>query len=399
MDVLGADRDVGIALRERVADRGEADERRADDPDHARDPGPRRDRPGQVARVGRGRVHLPVGGHDDVTHQRIMPERAGPEPTGSASRVARRSRRSSARWTAERWISSRSASSARLASGVSRRASATSRTTYGCFARRPSASSVAIASSWRPAALTARWRFADSALRTRLSSPRRARETWRASSSSRAPAAPIRRRKVPDRLAVLRGHDAPPATQAPRDRQPELGQPGGELRRRGRLDDELEVGPAAGQAERATGQEPAAQPGGAAVVRGRSPSRTARPALPFPDRPSRCASRATDASRPVGAGPRPSTSATRSQARDGSMAASSSRSAVTRSRSDRVTRLPAAARRPATPAVTSGAPARRAAGRPAPDPGLALEGADDRRGEPGRVVVMGVGPGRRRRRG
>ena len=217
--------------------------------------------------------------------------------------------------------------------------------------RRPSASSVAIASSWRPAALTARWRFADSALRTRLSSPRRARETWRASTSSRAPDAPIRRRKVPDRLPVLGGHHAPPATDAPRDGQPELGQPRGQLRRRGRLDDELEMGPAAGQAERATGEEPAAQPGRVAVFRGRSPRRTAAPALPFPDRPRRCASRATDASRPVGAGPRPSTSATRSQGRDGSMAASSSRRAVTRSRSDRVTRRPPPPRRrPATPA-------------------------------------------------
>ena len=148
--------------------------------------------------------------------------------------------------------------------------------------RRPSASSVAIASSWRPAALTARWRFADSALRTRLSSPRRARETWRASTSSRAPDAPIRRRKVPDRLAVLGGHHAPPATEAPRDGQPELGQPRGQLRRLVRLDDELEMGPTAGQAERATGEEPAAQPGRAAVLRGRSPRRTAPRHSPSP---------------------------------------------------------------------------------------------------------------------
>ena len=48
-----------------------------------------------------------------------------------------------------------------------------------------------------PAALTARWRFADSAFRTRFRSPRSARETWRASSSRSAPPAPIRRRNVP----------------------------------------------------------------------------------------------------------------------------------------------------------------------------------------------------------
>ena len=54
---------------------------------------------------------------------------------------------------------------------------------------------------WHPAVgrppPTARWRFADSAFSTRLSSPRNARETCRASSSRSAPAAPIRRRNVP----------------------------------------------------------------------------------------------------------------------------------------------------------------------------------------------------------
>ena len=90
-----------------------------------------------------------------------------------------------------------------VASGVSRRPSATRRTTYGCSVRRPSASSWAIASSWRPAAATARWRLADSALSTRFRSPRSARETWRASSSSNAPAAPIRRRNVPTDSALF----------------------------------------------------------------------------------------------------------------------------------------------------------------------------------------------------
>ena len=130
MDVLGADPDVRVGLGERVADRGEADERRADDPGHAGHPRPRRDRPREVARVGRGRVHLPIAGDDHVTH-RAESCQSGRGLRTAAVRldVARRSSRSRARWTAERWISSRSASSARLASGVSRRASATSRTT------------------------------------------------------------------------------------------------------------------------------------------------------------------------------------------------------------------------------------------------------------------------------
>ena len=55
----------------------------------------------------------------------------------------------------------------------------------------------AIASSCRPAALTARWRLADSALSTRLSSPRKARDTWRASISSSVPVAPMPSQNVP----------------------------------------------------------------------------------------------------------------------------------------------------------------------------------------------------------
>ena len=287
MDVLGADRDVRIALRQRVADRGEADERRADHPDHARDPGPRRDRPRQVARVGRGRVHLPVAGHDDVAHQ---PNHAragcGREPAGSASRVARRSSRSSARWTAERWISSRSASSARLASGVSRRASATSRTTYGCFGEAPVGlerrDRIELAAGGADRALEVRRLGVEDAVELAAQGPRDlARLDLEQGARCPDPA-----QERADRLPVLGGHHAPPAAEAPRHGQPELGQPGGQLRRRSRLDDELEMGPPAGQAERAAGQEPAAQPGGVAVVRRRSPRRTAAPALPSPRPPA-----------------------------------------------------------------------------------------------------------------
>ena len=87
-------------------------------------------------------------------------------------------------------------------------------------ASRPSASRMAIASSWRPAALTARCRLADSALRTRLSSPRRARETCRASTSRSAPAAPIRRRNVPTASPLFEV-----TTPRPRRRRHDAGRP------------------------------------------------------------------------------------------------------------------------------------------------------------------------------
>ena len=197
----------GSALGERVADRGEADERRADDPDDARARGSGRrssaaSSPASAgvvcifqlaatitSRIGanHARAGSPIGPDARRDAGRPTPRRrgvarsarapAGP-PTGGA-RAARRARAS-------------------VASGVSRRAVGDQPDDVRLrrpAARPPRASS--IASSWRPAALTARWRFADSALRTRLSSPRRARETWRASSSSSAPAAPIRRRNVP----------------------------------------------------------------------------------------------------------------------------------------------------------------------------------------------------------
>ena len=70
MDVLGADRRRPGRRGEGVANGSEADERRAE---HPGDPGlarPRRDRPRQLAGVGRRRVHLPVAGDDHVTHER-----------------------------------------------------------------------------------------------------------------------------------------------------------------------------------------------------------------------------------------------------------------------------------------------------------------------------------------
>ena len=199
-----------------------------------------------------------------------MPERDAGRAGGpaSASSSARRSSRSSARWTAERWIPRRSASSARVASGVSRRASATSRTTYGCSraGRRRRAS--AIASSCRPGgadrALEVGRLGVEDAVELAAQGPR---DLARLELEQRA-ARPDPAQERPDRLAALPGHDATAAAEAPRRRQAEVREAGREHRRLVGCDDELEVGPAAGQAERAAGEEPAAQPGGAAVVGG-----------------------------------------------------------------------------------------------------------------------------------
>ena len=69
VDVLRPDLDVGVRLGERVADRREGDEGRTDHPDDPVPPRPSRDRPGEVAGVGGGRVHLPIRGDDHVTHR------------------------------------------------------------------------------------------------------------------------------------------------------------------------------------------------------------------------------------------------------------------------------------------------------------------------------------------
>ena len=203
--------------------------------------------------------------------------RAGRAGTaGSASIVARRSSRSRARWTADRWISSRSASSARVASGVSRRASATRRTTSGCSASRPSASSVAIASSWRPAALDRPLEVGRLGVEHAVElAAERPRDLPRLELEQR----PGRRRSGAGTCPT-----ASPlfhvTTPRPRRSRHDAGSPTRPSRRRGSgassgVDDELEVRPAAGEAQRAAGEEPAAQPGRPAVLGRRSPSRTA----------------------------------------------------------------------------------------------------------------------------
>ena len=164
VDVLGTD--AHVLARQRVAHGGEAHVRRADHPGDAGLPRAGRDGPREVAGVGGGGVHLPVGGNHDrascphhARGARPFPRPTGPpapaarpgprrpgdspepapdgrsayrRPIPSSSCRARRSIRSSARWTAERWRSRRTAISDSDASGVSRRASATARTVVGC---------------------------------------------------------------------------------------------------------------------------------------------------------------------------------------------------------------------------------------------------------------------------
>ena len=115
---------------------------------------------GSAASASRTAARQTNGGHST----RVTPRLAGPRARSSAAsspasagvvcifqlpatmigRIGRiiasasRSIRSRARWTAERCIASRSASSPRVASGVSRRAAATARTVGDSPARRPS---------------------------------------------------------------------------------------------------------------------------------------------------------------------------------------------------------------------------------------------------------------------
>ena len=230
-----------------------------------------------------------------------------------------------------------------------------------------------MASSWRPAALTARCRLADSALSTRLSSPRSARETCRASTSSSAPVAPIRRRNVPTASPLFDVTTPRPRRSAPGRRAARC-RPGGRrapaprpagstnsrwVRPPARLSEPRARNRPRSQAARQWSPAPVQSNGVVERPLGRPPQ---------PDRP---AGQPTARGR-SGPGPRPSASATRSHGRDGSMAASSSRSAVTRSRSERVI-----VRRSGQP--PDGGP-----------PRFALERPDERRGEADRIVVVRI---------
>ena len=160
--------------RDGVADRREADERRAQD--HAVTPATRVRAPivraSSPASAGR-RVHLPVARNDDRSHRAQSCQR---EPLDAVEGPL--DRRAMDRPGAP-------ASSVSVASGVSRRAARDGSGPSAILGEPAVVGERAMASSCRPAAATVRARFADSALMTRLSSPRSARATCRASSSSR----------------------------------------------------------------------------------------------------------------------------------------------------------------------------------------------------------------------
>ena len=252
---------------------------------------------------------------------------------------------------------------------------ATARTVRGCSPRRPSASSVSIAASWRPAAATERCRFADSALITRLRSPRIVRATLPGLELQERGAGPDAPEERGDGLGALPGHDAVAAPDAPRRREPDgrrgaprgsgasadrdARTPGARARRRG----SAIPGPGTGRAA-----TPAAVLGGTRPRerRSRAAAKMRRP--PGAD-PRRRGPRAVTASRAIEASREATTGA---QAGD-------LREAVARSRADRRPPAPRGARRrgpgpPPTSGPRSGRAldARRA--RPPAAPALALPG-------------------------
>ena len=285
MDVLGADPDVRVRLGEGVADGGEAHERRADDPDHAvaRGSAPRssgrgrRRRPGSCASSNcAATITSRIAANHARAGRRRTRRRARPRPRSSpAARAARgRAGRPSG--------GSRGARRARRGSppasrGGPRRPAGRRRAGP---ASRPSASSVVdrveLAAGGADRALEVGRFGVEDAVELAAQRPR---DLARLELEQRAARADPAQERA-DGLAVLGRHDAPTTAQPPRHRQPELGQAGGQLGRLVGRDHELEVGPAAGEAKRATRQEAAAQPRAAAVVRGGVPVEGRRGAGP-----------------------------------------------------------------------------------------------------------------------
>ena len=208
-----------------------------------------------------------------------------------------------------------------------------------------------------PTAATDRCRFADSALSTRLSSPRRLRATWRASSSSSDALAPIRPRNVVIDSALFQV-----TTPWPRRTRHAAGSPTASSRRASSAASSTVTTNSRCAWPPARLSEPRARkrPRSHAVRQcsARPPSRTTRRAGRSPGGPtarvgtrwawiaaergidpsaacppSRTTRRASAGSRVWTRDPRPAISARRSHGRAASTAASSARSAATRSRS------------------------------------------------------------------
>ena len=208
-----------------------------------------------------------------------------------------------------------SASSDSVASGVSRRASATARTTCGCSREAPVGLERVDRRELPAGGRDAPRRFADSALRTRLSSPRSARATLPRLELEQARA---RRRSGAGTCATVSAlfqvTTPRPAPHPPRTRgSPTSREARGELDRRspaGRRTRGASRPPRRGSATREPGTGRAARPSGSAPPR--SPSRAGRRR-----RTRRCAGAAWAAApaAPRRSGPAPSRGARQPQAR------------------------------------------------------------------------------------
>src|SRR5262245_22737206 len=199
----------------------------------------------------------------------------------------------------------------------------------------------------------------------------------------RAPADPAEERG--DRLGALRGHDAAAAAHAPGGDEPDRVEPRRERRGLLRRHDELEVGAAGREAERAAGEEPAAEPGQAAVLGRRGPVEGRRRQREHPAGPA--AARGRVAAQADGEAPDGRLAGAERRAEAGDL-----RLAVARAR--RVDRRELGAqRRDQVPVALrhrprSGRPRGAVDARAAPAAALAGPDPDDRRGEPERVVVV-----------
>ena len=269
-------------------------------------------------------------------------------------------------------MSRRSASSVSVASGVSRRASATVRTTNGCSCSRPSASStrdrVELPACRRDRALEVRRLGVQDAIELAAQRPRDLARLELEEGARRADAAQERA----DGLGALPGHDATVAAHPPRRRA-------GRPRQAGRRAPGPR--PAARRTRGGSGRRPGSASRARGTCRGARPSGNARPPCPSRTAPAARRRRRGAGGRPAGRPPVRARrgrcrarrdSASRSHGRAGSIAASSVRSATTRSRS-----------------VLAHRQADRVDG-PPPGAGLGLVGCAGRARPAARVVVVGV---------
>jgi hypothetical protein len=232
----------------------------------------------------------------------------------------------------------------------------------------------------------ARWRFADSALRTRFRSPRAPARPGAPRARAARPPAPIRRRNVPTVSPLFHVTTPPrarpattPATRHPARRAARTAASAA------RTTNSRWASPAARLSEPAARKRPRSQASRqCSAALPQSNAADASISLPSRTRVVRARSRWRFARGDVASA---AASARRSHGRVGSIAASSIRIAVTSSRSARLTGegRPTGDRRP-TPERSSGAPCD---ARP-PARAVPLDDPGDRRGELERVVVVRV---------